>query len=32
MWPLTFSPPRYLEFWLVCFADTFCGIKDYWFC
>lgn len=28
MWPLTFIPPRYLESWLVCVADTFCGIKD----
>ncbi|MDD5712434.1 MAG: HDIG domain-containing protein [Smithellaceae bacterium] len=28
MWPLTFTPPRYRESWLVCLADTFCGIRD----
>jgi uncharacterized protein len=28
MWPLTFVPPRYPESWVVCFVDTYCGIKD----
>ncbi len=28
MWPLTLNPPRYIESWIVCFADTYCGIKD----
>jgi uncharacterized protein len=29
MWPLTISPPRYIESWIVCFVDTYCTIKDY---
>lgn len=29
MWPLTPVPPRYPESWIVCMADTYCGIKDY---
>ena len=29
MWPLTFSPPRYCESWIVCLVDTYCTIKDY---
>lgn len=29
MWPLTLIPPRYPESWIVCMADTYCGIKDY---
>lgn len=29
MWPLTVVPPRYPESWIVCIADTYCGIKDY---
>ncbi len=29
MWPLTVVPPRYPEAWIVCMADTYCGIKDY---
>lgn len=29
MWPLTFSPPRYIESWIVCFVDTHCTVKDY---
>ena len=29
MWPLTFSPPCYIESWIVCFVDTYCTVKDY---
>lgn len=29
MWPLTLIPPHYPESWIVCMADTYCGIKDY---
>lgn len=28
MWPLTLLPPRYRESWVVCFVDTYCGMKD----
>ena len=28
MWPLTLCPPRYIESWVVCFADTYCGMMD----
>lgn len=29
MWPLTPVPPRYLESWAVCIADTYCSFRDY---
>ncbi len=29
MWPLTVSPPRYAESWIVCFIDTYCTFRDY---
>jgi len=29
MWPLTLSPPRYAESWIVCFMDTYCTFTDY---
>lgn len=29
MWPLTPTPPRYLESWIVCIVDTLVGLFDY---
>ncbi len=29
MWPLTLSPPLYMESFVVSLVDTFCSIKDY---
>ena len=29
MWPITFSPPRYLETFIVTFVDKFCAIKEF---
>ena len=28
MWPITFSPPKYLETFVVTFVDKYCAIKE----
>jgi len=27
MWPLTVTPPKYIESWIVCFTDKSCSMK-----
>ena len=33
MWPLTFSPPKYIESFIITFIDKYCAIREWsYFC